>query len=115
MIRFKPVLTRGFFIWICAVIIYAAVQVFRGMEPLLSWIGLDLTALPLMVFFASYFRNAGAAVKSNTLGYTLVSGLGLVICMAVSYRYGETAGIVHIWAGITFVAWVLLLRAGLKD
>lgn len=115
MAKFRSVLIRGFFIWVCAVIIYSAVQTFRGMEPLLSWIGLDLTALPLIVFFASYFRDANAAAISNTLGYTLVSGLGLVICMAVSYRYGEAAGIIHIWAGLTFVAWVLFLRAGLKN
>lgn len=115
MAKFKPLLIQGFFIWISGVIIYASVQVFRGMEPLLSWIGLDLTALPLMVFLVRYFSGTSAALKSKTLGYTLVSGLGLVICMAVSYRYGEAAGIVHIWAGLTFIAWILFVRVGLKN
>ena len=113
MTNFKPLLIGGFFFWLCIVIAYASVQIFRGTDPALSWIGLNLTALPLLAFFTGYLRNSDAAAKSKTLGFTLVSGLGLVICMAVSYRYGTAAGIMHVWAGLTFIGWVLFVRLSL--
>jgi hypothetical protein len=115
MTNLKPVLIRGFFFWLCLVVVYASVQIFRGTGPVLSWMGLSLSALPLLVFFAGYLRNPGTVAKGKTLGFTLVSGLGLVICMAVSYRYEKAAGIIHLWAGLTFVGWVLLVRFGLID
>jgi hypothetical protein len=111
----KPLLNRGYFFWLGIVIVYSSVQIFRGVEPLLSWLGLCLTALPLMVFFVAYFKNPGLVTRGKSMLYTLVSGLGLVICMAVSYRYDDAAGIVHIWAGLTFVGWVLFVRTNLED
>lgn len=38
------------------------------------------------------------------------SALGLAITMAVSYRYGEAAGNLHVWAGITVLGWFTYLR-----
>lgn len=114
MASLKPLLNRGYFIWLGIVIVYASVQIIRSAEPLLSWLGLCLTALPLMVFFAAYFKSPGDMSKSKSMVYTLISGLGLVTCMAVSYRYDDAAGIVHIWAGLTFIGWVLFVRNNLE-
>jgi len=92
------------------VVLYASVQIFRGMDPLLSWVGLNLTALSLLPFFIQYLKNDSPVNRKQILAYTLVSGLGLVICMAVSYRYQQAAGIIHIWAGATFIGWVGFVR-----
>lgn len=91
-------------------VIYASVQIFRGIEPLLSWIGLELTALSLIPFFVSYQQDTSRVSRARVLAYTLVSGLGLAICMTISYRYQQVAGITHILAGATFIAWVGFMR-----
>jgi len=106
----KTIFTRCFVIWLGLVALYASVQIFRGIDPSLSWIGLDLTALSLLLFFISYLKNDAPVNRNHILVYTLISGLGLVICMAVSYRYQQAAGIIHIWAGATFIGWVGIVR-----
>ena len=106
----KTIFTRCFAIWVGLVVFYASVQIFRGMQPLLSWVGLNLTALALLPFFINYKKSGTPANRQQTMAYTLVSGLGLVICMAVSYRYHQAAGIIHIWAGATFIGWVVYVR-----
>lgn len=106
----KTIFTRCFVIWLGMVVFYASLQILRGAQPLLSWIGLDLCAFSLLVFFISHFKSDLPANRKQTLLYTLASGLGLVICMSVSYRYQQAAGIIHIWAGATFIAWVVYLR-----
>src|SRR5690606_8561253 len=113
----KTIFTRSFIFWLGLVAIYASVQIFRGMAPLFSWIGLELTALSLIPFFINYLRNSSSAEKSASpinrvqiLAYTLMSGFGLVICMAMSFRYQQAAGIIHIWAGVTFIGWVVFVR-----
>lgn len=122
----KTIFTRCFVIWLGLVVIYASFQIIRGAEPPLSWIGLNLTALSLLPFFFTYLNSnylrgnnlKGDNLKSDssnierkqTLAYTLVSGLGLVICMAISYRYQQAAGMLHIGAGATFIGWVIFVR-----
>ena len=106
----KTIFTRCFVFWLGLVVIYASIQIFRGAEPLLSWIGLDLTALALIPFFVDHFRNKAPVHRRQTLAYSLASGFGLVICITMSYRYQQAAGIIHIWAGVTFIAWVGFVR-----
>lgn len=40
----------------------------------------------------------------------MFGGLGLALTMTVSFRYGEVAGSMHIWAGITLLGWLVYLR-----
>lgn len=117
----KTIFTRSFVFWLGLVAIYACVQIFRAMDPLLAWVGLELTALPLIPFFINHMRNDSptkqggpSANRAQILTYTLISGLGLAICMAVSFRYHQAAGIIHIWAGATFIAWVIFVRFCLR-
>ena len=110
----KTIFTRCFILWLGLVVIYALVQILRGGTPLLSWVGLGITALALLPFFISHIKSDSPTNRKQTLIYTLLSGLGLAICMAVSYRYEQAAGIIHIWAGVTFIAWVVYVRFGLK-
>ena len=110
----KTIFTRCFVIWLGLVVIYASFQILTGGIPLLSWIGLELTALSLLVFFIGHMKSHQLPDRKQTMIYTMLSGLGLVVCMAISYRYEQVAGSVHIWAGATFIAWVVFLRSTRK-
>jgi len=80
------------------------------MNPLLSWLGLALTALAPLVFFISVFVSDTPRTPRHPVQYSVLSALGLAITMALSYRYDEAAGIIHIWAGVTFAGWLVYLR-----
>jgi len=84
-------------------------QLVRGNEPALSWLGLTLAALPPMVCVILDLQPA-ADEPRPALGYTVLSGLGLAVAMSQSWRYGPAAGWVHIWAGAAFVSWVVYAR-----
>ena len=77
---------------------------------MISWLGLALTALAPMGFFMQIFVAKAPRTSRYPLAYTTFSGLGLAITMAISYRYGDAAGLVHLWAGITFISWLAYLR-----
>jgi hypothetical protein len=96
---------------------WALVQLVRGAEPELSWLGLVLAAL-------APFARLGIELTSRELpprpsvGYTALSGLGLAITMTLSWKHGPAAGTLHLWAGAAFIGWVVylrLLRPGLES
>lgn len=87
----------------------AAFQLLRGALLPLSWIGLALAALPPLVGVLGGRRMDSIAGRPPLL-LTILSGLGLVITMALSWRHGATAGSVHLWAGIAFIGWTAWLR-----
>ena len=90
--------------------IYALTQLIRGTEPLLSWLGLALSSLAPLAFFIKAALFKSPHTPRHPLAYTILSGLGLVLTMAMSYRYGQAAGAVHIWAGCSLIGWVVYLR-----
>ena len=89
---------------------YALTQLFRGMEPVWSWMGMALAAFGPVAFFAWVFITKPARTNQHPLGISLISGLGLAITMLMSWRYGDAAGIVHIWTGLIFISWIMYLR-----
>ncbi len=105
----KSIFISGFVTWLTLVTIYAVVELARGMEPMLSWLGLALTAFAPLVFFIKAFVAKSARTPRHPVEYSILSGAGLALTMAMSYRYGEAAGIVHIWAFITLLAWLAYL------
>ena len=90
--------------------VYAITQVLKGAEPLFSWLGLALSAFGPLVFFIKAFLFKSPRTSRHPLEYSILSGLGLVVTMTMSYRYGQAAGEVHIWAGFTLLAWLAYLR-----
>ena len=90
--------------------IYAITQLAKGMEPLLGWLGLALTAFAPLVFFIKAFLFKSARTPRHPFEYTILSALGLAATIAISHRYGPAAGFIHIWAGVTFVSWIIYLR-----
>lgn len=106
----KTIFARGLTVWLTLVTLYALIQLVRGMEPLLSWLGLALTALPLLIFFLRSMLGSKAVSSDHRLGFSVVAALGLAITMAMSYRYAQAAGIVHVWSGVTLSAWLTYLR-----
>jgi peroxiredoxin len=89
---------------------YALVELIRGMSPVGSWAGLAIATAGPAAFFTWVFLYQPARTSRHPLAITIVSGLGLAITMAMSFRYDTAAGIVHFWAGLAFIGWVLFVR-----
>jgi peroxiredoxin len=106
----KSIFISLFSTWLLVVIIYAVTQLVRGMEPLLGWLGLAMTAFAPLVFFIKAILLKSARTPRHPLEYTILSGLGLAGTLVTSHRYGAAAGAIHIWAGVTFLSWIVYLR-----
>ncbi len=106
----KSIFISAFITWLAAVSIYAITQLVRGAEPLLSWLGLALTAFTPLAFFIKAFAFKSPRTPRHPIEYSILSGLGLVVTMAMSFRYEQAAGLLHVWAGITLLAWLVYLR-----
>ena len=106
----KSVFISAFVTWLTLISLYAFTQLTRGTEPLLAWLGLALTAFTPLVFFLKAFLFRSPRTPRHPVGYSILSGLGLVVTMAMSYRYGRAAGAIHVWAGITLLGWLAYLR-----
>jgi len=106
----KSVFISGFVTWLVVLSLYAFTQLVRGSEPLLSWLGLALTAFSPLVFFIKAFTFKSPRTRRHPVEYSILSGLGVVITMAISHQYGQSAGIIHVWAGLTLLGWLVYLR-----
>lgn len=96
--------------WLAVLSMYSGAQLIRGNTPLLAWLGLCMTTLPLLIFFVKAFLFKSPRTPRHPIEYSLLSSLGLVITLAMSYRYGSAGGIMHVWAGLTLLAWLIYLR-----
>ena len=106
----KSLYISTFITWLSLVSVYALIQIARGAEPLLSWVGLALAAFAPLAFFLKAFLFKSPRTPRHPLEYSVLSGLGLVMTIAISSRYGQAAGVIHVWAGITLLAWLIYLR-----
>jgi len=106
----KSIFISCFVSWLALLTIYAFTQLAKGAEPLLSWLGLALAAFAPLAFFIRAFVAKSARTPRHPVEYSILSGAGLALTMAMSYRYGDAAGILHIWAAITLLAWLTYLR-----
>ena len=106
----KSVFISFFSTWLVVVSVYAITQLVRGMEPLLGWLGLAMTAFAPLIFFIKAILLKSARTPRHPLEYTIIGGLGLAGTLAISHRYGAAAGSIHIWAGVTFLGWIVYLR-----
>lgn len=96
--------------YVVSALLYALVQLFRGLDPLLSWLGLALAAGAPVVFLAGLYIGKQARTPRHPVGVSVVCGLGTAVTMAANWRYGPSSGIVHIWAGLCLLAWFIYLR-----
>lgn len=96
--------------WLIVVATYALLELARGAEPLLSWFGLAMAALGPLSFLARQRFAGDGRRKPHHLAYTTIGGLGLGICLALSWRFGNAAGAIHVWAGISLLGWVGYVR-----
>lgn len=106
----KSVFISGFITWLAALSLYAITRLLMGTEPLFSWLGLALAALSPLAFFIKAFVSKSPRSSRHPVEYSILSGLGLVVTMTMSFRYGQAAGSMHIWAGATLLAWIVYLR-----
>jgi len=89
---------------------YTTLQLIRHVEPALSWFGLALASLGPLAFFGWIFAAKPVRTDRHPVGFSVLSGLGLAITMAMSWRHGDAAGIVHIWAAVVLVSWMIYLN-----
>ncbi len=106
----KSIFISSFVPWLAFVTIYSFIQLARGAEPLLSWLGLALAAFAPLAFFIKAFLFKSARTPRHPVEYSILSGAGLAMTMSMSYRYGDAAGAMHIWAFITLLLWLIYLR-----
>jgi hypothetical protein len=106
----KSVFSIVFVAWLAQLSVYGLIQLARGMEPLLSWIGLLLNAMGPLLFFTRELLFKTPRTFRHPLGYSVLCGLGLAMTMAMSFRHGPAAGHLHVWAGITLIGWIAYLR-----
>ena len=106
----KSVFISGFITWMTVLSLYAFTRLAMGAEPLLSWLGLGLAAFTPLVFFIKAFLFKSPRTPRHPVEYSIVSGLGLALTMAMSYRYADAAGNTHVLAGITLLGWLAYLR-----
>jgi len=89
---------------------YALLQLVRGMEPFISWLGLALSAGSPLAFFAWLYLSGAARTSRHPVAVSVFCGLGVVMTMAANWRYGATSGTVHLWAGLCLLAWFAYLQ-----
>jgi len=106
----KSVFISAFVTWLTLLSLYAFSQLISGSEPLLSWLGLALTALAPLVFFLKAFLFKSPRTPRHPVEFSILSSLGVAVTMAMSFRYGQAAGVIHIWAGMTLLGWLAYLR-----
>ncbi len=106
----KSVFISAFILWLTMASLYALAQLIRGTEPLLSWLGLALSAIAPLAFFIKAFLFKSPRTPRHPIEYSILSALGLVVTMAMSFRYGQAAGAIHIWAGFSVLGWLVYLR-----
>jgi peroxiredoxin len=97
-------------VYLAATSIHALVQLARGADPLLAWLGVSLAALGPLAFFAWVLLAKPARTARHPVEYSVVSALGLGVAMVAIWRYGDGAGQAHIWAGVSVIAWFCYLR-----
>jgi hypothetical protein len=97
-------------LWLTLASLYALTQMIRGSEPLLSWLGLGLSAFAPLAYLVRVFVLKSPRTPRHPLEYSIVSGLGLALTMAMSFRYQQASGAIHIWAGVSLLGWLVYLR-----
>jgi hypothetical protein len=106
----RPIFKFLFALVVIALFSYAALQLWHGAHPAISWLGLWLAAaapllfLILKQFFARYTQSL------QGIGFSTLCGLGLAITMASSWKHGDVAGNAHLGAGLCLVLWFLYRR-----
>jgi peroxiredoxin/multidrug transporter EmrE-like cation transporter len=106
---FRSAYISAFITYLLAGLGYSGLQLARGLEPQASWLGMALAMLGPLAFFGWVFLSKPARTHRHPVGFSILSGLGLALTMAMSWRFGEAAGSIHIWAGLALVCWMVYL------
>lgn len=107
--QLRTVLVGFYTFYLAAASIYALTAWQRGI-PALSCVGLLLAAGSPLAGIGWQRRCQAHLNREQALGFSMVSGIGLAMTMAISWRFGEVAGNNHVWAGLALVGWVAYLR-----
>ena len=88
MERLKPLFISTFIAISAAFSMYGIIQMARGVQPTMLWLGLAVAALPPALFFTWLMITRPPRTSNHPIPITLVSALGVVISMVSAWRYG---------------------------
>jgi peroxiredoxin len=106
----KSLFISGFMAYLVSVLVNGAMQLVSGAEPALSWLGLMLTGLGPLAFFGWIYVKRPARTERHPVPYSIIGGLGLAITLAMSWKHGDAAGMIHAWSGLAIIGWFVYLR-----
>lgn len=106
----KSAFITGFIAWLAVAFVCALLQLGRGAAPMLSWLGLALASSGPLAYFASMFFSRQPRTRRHPVEFSVIAGLGLAMCMAMAWRHGEAAGLVHAGAAASVFGWLIYLR-----
>ena len=89
---------------------YAGFQLVQGAHPALSWLGLLISAATPLAFLARNRFSKTTLHAQQAVGFSACCGLGIAICMASSWKHGDSAGLVHVGAGLCLLGWFAYLK-----
>ncbi len=107
---FRSFFISGFTAYVVLALVYAVVQLIRGMDPLFAWLGLALAAGAPAAFLAWLYIAGRARTSAHPVAVSVACGLGTAITMAANWRYEAASGTIHVWAGLCLLAWFIYLR-----
>jgi hypothetical protein len=90
--------------------IFAGVQIWLDQRPFLSWLGLLLASAAPLAYVIIRYSLKDHAQELHPMVFSCISGLGVAISMTASWKYGDSAGQIHIWSAGCLLAWILYLR-----
>lgn len=110
MERLKPLFISTFIAFSAAFSMYGIIQMARGIQPTMLWLGLAVAALPPALFFIWLMITRPPRTSNHPILITLVSALGVVISMVSAWRYPNLDALGFFWAVMVFVGWIVYLR-----
>ena len=110
MNRLKPWFISGYVSLALALTVYSLLEVIRRVPPTGLWAGVLLAAGAPALFFIWLFVAKPSSTPRHPMAVTLLSGLGVAVSMAISWRYPGLAGKAFGWAAAAFIGWFIYLR-----
>ena len=110
MNRLKSWFISGYVGLALALTVYSLLEVIRRTPPPGLWAGVLLAAGAPALFFVWLFVAKPSSTPRHPLAVTVLSGLGVAISMAISWRYPHQTGLLYVWAAAAFIGWYVYLR-----
>lgn len=104
----------SYLLYLAMAAVYAMMSWYRGV-PTLSCAGLLLASGSPLIAMAWQLKTRTQLGRESALWFTLACGFGLAVTMAMSWRFGDLAKNIHVYAGLALLGWVVYMRWQRRD